>query len=102
MKFFVGIGGYRLDLAHCRSLKDKRQVLKSILDRLGNRRWVGASEVGQNDVWKSGAIAVVCVSQTYGAAEESLSSARRMIESSGVDVLEQQIKVFNPEDLAGG
>lgn len=102
MKFFVGIGGYRLDLAHCRSLKDKRQTMKSVLDRLGNRRGMGASEVGENALWKSGTIAVVCVSRSYGAAVESLSSALRVIESSGVEVLEREVQVISPEDLQGG
>lgn len=102
MKFFVGVGGYRLDMAYCRSLKEKRQALKSILDRLGNRRGTGASEVGDNDVWKSALIAVVCVARSYGAVEKSLSSARGIIESSGVDVLDQQLIVFSPEDLQDG
>jgi uncharacterized protein YlxP (DUF503 family) len=99
VKFFIGIGRYRLDLAHCRSLKDKRQVVKSLLDRLGKKRSMSASEVGDNDFWKTGVIAVTCVSNRYGAADETLAGARRLIESMGVEVLESDHWVLSPDDL---
>lgn len=102
MKFFVGIGEYRLDMAHCRSLKDKRQTMKSVLDRLSNRRGMAACEVGANELWKSGSIAVVCVSRSYGGASQSMTGALRVIESSGAEVLARDVEIISPEDLRGG
>jgi uncharacterized protein len=99
MKFFIGIGRFKLDLAHCRSLKDKRQILKSILDRLGRNRSMSACEIGENDYWKSGLIGVASLSGTYGGAETALTGARRLIESSGVEVIDEERWVFSPEDL---
>lgn len=99
MKFFVGIARFRLDLVTCSSLKDKRHFVRSIIDRLGNSKIVGAAEVGDRDFWKSGFIAVVCVSSSSKLIAEAIESARRMIEASGVEVVDVEQWVLKPEDL---
>lgn len=99
MKFFVGIARFRLDFASCSSLKDKRRYLKSILDRLGNSRLVGAAEVGDRDFWKSGVIGVVCVSSSHNLVMKALDGARRIIEGTGIEVISGETWVLKPEDL---
>jgi len=101
MKFFVGVGGYRLDMRHCNSLKDKRQLVRRITDRLARGTGMAAAEVGEIDYWKSCTMAVTCVSSSYNLLQSSLDEARKKIESLGVDVIEQQRSVFNPEDWIG-
>jgi uncharacterized protein len=46
---FVGSMEVRLYVRHSRSLKDKRQVVRSILDRLRNHYNVSAAEVEARD-----------------------------------------------------
>lgn len=99
MKIFVAIGEYRLDLRGCRSLKDKRQLMKSILDRLGNNRNMAACEAGDNDYWKSGIIAVSCVSSSFARARDAVGRVRGVIESTGVEVVEEKRAVLSPEDV---
>ncbi len=99
MKFFVGIGFYQLDLAQCRSLKDKRQIVKSLVDRIGKVRGCGAAEVGEQDMWKNGSVAVTCTSTSYGKVMGILDNARRTIESCGVEILNEAQWIVNPEDL---
>lgn len=99
LKSFVGIGRYRLDLASCSSLKDKRHFMRSIIDRLGNSRIIAAAEIGERDAWKSGGVAVACVSSSRSKIDEALEGARRTIEGSGVEVLSAESWVLDPEDL---
>jgi uncharacterized protein YlxP (DUF503 family) len=99
VKFFVGIGSYQLDMPSCSSLKDKRRFIKSITDRLGNSKVTGAAEVGGNDYWKSGTVAVACVSSSSEVVSSTLEKARKTIESCGVDVVRADTVVVKPEDF---
>lgn len=98
MKFFVGVASYRLDLSHARSLKDKRQVVKSLVDRLGKSRSLAAAEVGYNDLPKSSLIAVTCVSSSYNVAKRSVEAALEMIEREA-EVVDRMVWVLSTDDL---
>jgi uncharacterized protein YlxP (DUF503 family) len=99
LKFFVGIARLRLDCSMCSSLKDKRRIVKSLLDRLGNSRLTGAAEVGDLDYWKSSVIGVVAISSSRKLVSGALDGAMRMIESSGVEVIDREQWIVKPEDL---
>jgi len=99
MKFFVGIGRYRLDLRNCMSLKDKRTVIKSLVDRLGRGNLACASEIGPGEYPKSGELAYVCVSSSQKVADQILLKSVEMIEGTGVDIMEIQHWILNPEDI---
>lgn len=60
----------RLDESH--SLKDKRQVVKSLKDRLRTRFNVSVAEIDYQDLWQRGLIAVVTVSPDQARAEHVL------------------------------
>jgi uncharacterized protein YlxP (DUF503 family) len=60
---------------------------------------VAASEVGGHDSWKSGTLAVTCVSSSMDLVRGALDKTRRTIESSGVDVVEAEQWILKPEDL---
>jgi uncharacterized protein len=99
VKFFVGIATYQLDMSSCTSLKDKRRFIKSIVDRLGNSKVTGVSEVGANDYWKSGTLALSCVSTSRDVVVSALDKAVRTIESYGVEVTCVQRWIIRPDDL---
>lgn len=100
MKFYVGIARFGLDLSSCSSLKDKRRLMRSIVDRLGNSRITGVAEIA-DDRWKSGTIAMVTVSASTGVLTGSFDRARKIIEGSGVEVVRSETWVLKPEDLEG-
>lgn len=58
----VGVGRMELELEGVRSLKEKRAVLSSILDRVRNRFDVAAAEVGLQDVHQRALLGFACVS----------------------------------------
>jgi len=62
------------------SLKDKRSVIKSLLEKTKNRFNLAAAEVGENDLWKNARIAVVTVSSSQQLIEKQLDQYLRFVE----------------------
>ena len=62
------------------SLKEKRRVLRSILDKARNDFHVAASEVADHDLWNSAVLGFACVSNDAAHAESVLSSLVDMVE----------------------
>lgn len=58
----IGVYTFELHLPAARSLKDKRQVLRRLKDRLRSRYNVAVSEMPDHaDLWQRGRLAVVSV-----------------------------------------
>jgi uncharacterized protein YlxP (DUF503 family) len=66
-------------LPHCQSLKDKRAVLRPVLDGLRHRHPVAVSEVDHQDLWQRAAIGIAVVSATPSHAEEMMDGAERFV-----------------------
>ncbi len=71
---FIGSLTLDLHLADAHSLKDKRSVVKSILQRLRNEFNVATAEVGEQDRWQIARLGVVCVSSTNNQAHAQLQA----------------------------
>ena len=63
-----------------RSLKDKRRVIKSVIDRVKNRFNVSISEVGQQNAYQSAVIGVVSVSGDQHHLNKVLSHVVTFVE----------------------
>ncbi len=70
----VGCLFVRLHIPNARSLKDKRQVVRSILDRARSRYRVAAAEVGENDVHKIAELGFSSVSGDYSHARDIVTT----------------------------
>ncbi|HET6373782.1 MAG TPA: DUF503 domain-containing protein [Candidatus Polarisedimenticolia bacterium] len=57
----VGICVLVIHLPQARSLKDKRQVVKSLKDRLRGRHNISIAEVDSQDLWQRAVIAISSV-----------------------------------------
>ena len=79
----VLVGEVQLHLPESRSLKDKRQVVKSIKERIRNRFNVSIAEVDYLDLWQRCAIAIAVVSTSRAHADEVMSKAVGFIEMDG-------------------
>ena len=94
MPVVVGVLTVDLRLPEAQTLKDKRQVLQSLLDRLGARFNVSAAETDHQDNPQRAQIAVAVVSNEGRACAERLGSALRLVEAEArAEVLgvEQQL-----------
>ena len=65
----------RLDDAH--SLKDKRQYVKSLKDRLRSKFNVAVAEIDHQELWQRGLVACVTVSPDQARAEQVLQAVER-------------------------
>jgi hypothetical protein len=82
----VGCARVRLHLPTAHSLKDKRQVVKSVLARLRGHFEVAAAEVDDQDVWQVATLGISCVSNDGAHARDLLDNAVRYIEESRPDM----------------
>lgn len=79
----VGIVSWELHLEGCRSLKDKRRVVKSLKDRLRQRFNVSVAETNHHDLWQRAEIACVVVARDRRQASSVLSAADRLVAGNG-------------------
>lgn len=68
----VVIGSLRVTIhvPESQSLKDKRQVVRSMVSRLRNTFNVAVAEVGDQDVWQVATLGIACVSADSRHADE--------------------------------
>jgi uncharacterized protein YlxP (DUF503 family) len=68
----VGLLTLELHIQHAQSLKDKRQVLRSLKDRLRAKFNVAVAELEHHDKWQRSVVGVVTISGEEQHVEESL------------------------------
>lgn len=68
----VGLLTLELHIHHAQSLKDKRQVLRSLKDRLRAKFNVAVAELEHHEMWQRSVVGVVTLSNDEGHVEESL------------------------------
>jgi len=72
MTMAVGLLTLELHLAEAQSLKDKRQVLRSLKDRLRAHFNVAVAELDFEDTWQRSVVGVVTLSNEERHVEDSL------------------------------
>jgi len=77
----VGVIEWELEVYGCRSLKEKRRVVKSLKDRLRNRFNISVAETDHLDLWQRAAITACTVSSDAGHVDSILQSADRLVGS---------------------
>lgn len=81
----------QLHLPQCRSLKDKRAVVKSITDGARRRFAVAAAETDHQQTWQRAEVAFACVSGSAGHASDVIDGVERFVWSfSDADVVDVQ------------
>jgi uncharacterized protein YlxP (DUF503 family) len=91
-------GAARIELAleGCRSLKDKRQVLRSVIERTRSRFSVSVAEVDDQDLWQRAVIGVACVSNSVQHTTEIMQKVVSFVEGAHPEseVVDYQIEMF--------
>src|ERR1700688_1917559 len=70
----IGLLTLEIHIADARSLKDKRQVLRSLKDRLRARFNVAVAELEHQETWQRSRVGVVTLSGDGKYLEESLAA----------------------------
>ena len=91
----VGTLEVRLGLPGVNSLKEKRQIIRSLKDRLRNRFNIAVAEVDDQNVWRSARVGVVTVANNGRFVDSSLSKILDFIRTcKDVTVVDIQREVF--------
>ncbi|TDA67510.1 MAG: DUF503 domain-containing protein [Clostridia bacterium] len=90
----VGVCTIRLHLPEAGSLKDKRRVIKSMLDRIHSRFNVSIAEVEDQDVWQVATLGVAVVSNGEAHIHEVLAAVVNAVDGyRQVEMLEYQVQI---------
>jgi hypothetical protein len=68
----VGAILLELRLEGCRSLKDKRRIIRSLMDKARGQFQVAIAEVDDQELWQNATIGVSCVSNNQTQIESVL------------------------------
>lgn len=92
----VGICRVELHLPGNRSLKEKRGLLKPLLNRLRREFNLSTAEVEHNDAWQSAVIGLTTVSNQADHTRNVLEQAVRWIETQypDVQVVDWEIELY--------
>ena len=69
-----------LRLYAARSIKDKRQVVTSVRERLRNRFNVAVAEVGSQDDWRTAELGLATVASNGVGAEQTVEAVTRFLD----------------------
>lgn len=78
----VGLITWELHLDACHSLKEKRQIVKSLKDRLHQRFNVSAAETDHQDLWQRAEVSACVLSTDRRHAEQVLREADRLVDGA--------------------
>ena len=88
MAVFVGLSTIDLTIPDSHSLKEKRQVVRSILDRVRSRFNVSACEADHLDEWQRATLAFAVVANDKDFVHECLMRIAEIVETDGRVVVE--------------
>ena len=75
----MGVVRFELHIPSCHSLKEKRSVVKPIVEGARRRFGVAAAEVAHHDTWQRAGVGMAAVAGTVGHVEEVLDEVDRFV-----------------------
>lgn len=94
----VGLLQLELFIEEATSLKDKRQVVKSVIGKIESKFNVSVSEVDHHDLWQRALIGVAHTSSSSAQTRKLLETVRVFVEDLGkATVTRGEITIFAPE-----
>jgi uncharacterized protein YlxP (DUF503 family) len=99
---FIGVARYDLFIPSSRSLKDKRQVLRSVTQTVRNKFSVAIAEVDHQDLWQRAALGVSCISSSAAHCRDVLEEVERTIgrvSAGSAELVDREVQIVALEDL---
>lgn len=91
----IGVLTLELFMGESSSLKCKRRILKSLLDRMKARFNVSVAEVGLQDKWQHSTVGVTCVTNDHSHAHQMMSAVIKYVELAGtVEIVSIQTELL--------
>lgn len=79
----IGVCKVVLSIDEVFSLKEKRHIIKSLIDRLKSRYNASVAEIDLNDMWKSAVLGIACVTNETRHADSMMADMVNFIENDG-------------------
>jgi len=76
----IGLTKFELHLPHARSLKDKRRVVKSLVERLHERYRVSVLESGFHDLHQRAEVSVAYLAGSESELDRMAAEMRRLVD----------------------
>jgi hypothetical protein len=92
----IGIGMITFRLHECRSLKEKRKIIKAIIARLRNNFNASISEVGLNDVYQRSEIGFSIVGNDRQVVNAKIDKLLNMAEELRLaEIIDTEMEIIN-------
>ncbi|HEX3527342.1 MAG TPA: DUF503 domain-containing protein [Thermoanaerobaculia bacterium] len=93
----VGISSFELHLPSSRSLKDKRRVVKSLVDRIHQRYRVSVAETDFHDLLQRAEISLAVVTNSEGEMDKLMEEIHSLVDREP----EAYLTRWDPQILEG-
>jgi uncharacterized protein YlxP (DUF503 family) len=91
----VGLCTVELFIAGSQSLKDKRQVLLSLKERLRQKFNLSVAEIEAQDLWQKAVLALACVANDGRHVNQVLDQALNLVKSQTlVEIVQSRIELL--------
>ena len=77
----VGVSIFELHIPEARGLKQKRKVIKSLIDRIHQRFRVSIAETGHHELHQRSEIAIAAIAQSVHQAQRMMDGIRGLIDA---------------------
>jgi uncharacterized protein YlxP (DUF503 family) len=95
----VALERFDLRIPGCRSLKEKRHVVKTLTAAMHQRFPVSVAEVDHQDLWQRTAIAAAAVGSDQHHLRRVMHEVEKLIERwAEVEVIDAELQLLWPED----
>jgi len=92
----VGTGLITLRLHDCRSLKAKRKVIKSMINRLRNNFNASVAEVGSNDIYQKAEIGFSLVGNDAALINSKIDKIFNLAEDMGLaEIVDTEMEIIH-------
>jgi uncharacterized protein YlxP (DUF503 family) len=98
MRPWLGVATISVGIPGAGSLKDRRQVVRSLTERLKKRFNASCADLGPDDVWERAELASVCAGSSHqemsSRMDKLCSFVERAAEDGGFVILDMEREVF--------
>ncbi len=95
MSIIVGLCTVDLFIPDSQSLKDKRQVLLSLKDRLRDKFNLSVAEVDGQDLWQKAVLGLACVANETRHVNQVLEQALNVIRAiPAVEIVQSRVELL--------
>jgi len=104
MSLWIGVARCSMRLQFAGSLKDRRHIVRSLIEGAHSRFNVSSSDLGPKDIWQQACLGFAAVGSSHAELEERLENLKKFLyqrESCGeFEVVDFVREVFSYADLS--